>query len=91
MKPYFEVGIGLHGGDVVEGNIGSRFRMDFSCIGDVVNLSSRLCSNAKPGEILVSQELYSQVQSKHKYKTVKIPPISVKGKAKKINVVKILP
>jgi class 3 adenylate cyclase/HAMP domain-containing protein len=86
--PFFEVGIGVHGGDVVVGNIGSVFRMDFACLGDAVNLTSRLCSNALAGEILVSQELF--FQAKHKYKFKKIPPISVKGKEKPIKVVKIL-
>ena len=86
--PFFEIGIGIHGGDVVVGNIGSGFRMDFSCIGDAVNLSSRLCSSAKPGEILVSLDLF--LQAKRKYKIENIPPISVKGKSKKIRVIKVL-
>ncbi|MDY6968676.1 MAG: adenylate/guanylate cyclase domain-containing protein, partial [Spirochaetota bacterium] len=86
--PIFEVGIGVHGGDVVVGNIGSSFRMDFACVGDAVNLSARLCSVAGPGEILISKELYSKI--KKKIKVEKIPPISVKGKLKEIHVVKII-
>jgi len=87
-KPYFEVGIGIHGGDVVVGNIGSRFRMDFACIGDAVNLTSRLCSAAGPGEILVSKNLYDK--AKGKYNTKDVPAIAVKGKDKKIEVLKLL-
>ncbi len=87
--PYFEIGIGIHGGDVIVGNIGTGFRMDFTCLGDAVNLTSRLCSSAGPGEIIASQELFSQTTGKYKFR--KLSSISVKGKAKKIKVIKIIP
>ena len=86
--PVFEVGIGVHGGDEVTGNIGSDFRMDFACIGDAVNLSSRLCSSAKAGEILISKELFEQ--TKEKYKVEEELQIEVKGKEEKITIVKIV-
>lgn len=87
--PYFKIGIGVHGGDVIVGNIGaSEFRMDFACLGDAVNLTSRLCSNAEPDEILVSKKLYNQ--SSKKYKIKKHEPINVKGKENKIDVVSLL-
>lgn len=86
-QPYFEVGIGVHGGDVVVGNIGSGFRMDFTCLGDTVNTASRLCSNAKAGEILISEELYRQCKKEHK--AVKIEPLQVKGKAEALKVMLI--
>jgi class 3 adenylate cyclase/HAMP domain-containing protein len=85
--PVFEVGIGVHEGDVVVGNIGSKFRMDFACVGDAVNLTSRLCSAAGPGEIFVSKDLFGQ--AKKKYRTVERPPIEVKGKEKKVKIVMI--
>lgn len=85
--PVFEVGIGAHGGDVVVGNIGSRFRMDFACVGDAVNLTSRLCSAAGPGEIFVSRDLFEQ--AKKKYDSIDRPPIEVKGKEKKVRIVMI--
>lgn len=85
--PIFEVGIGVHGGDVVVGNIGSTFRMDFACVGDTVNLTARLCSSAKAGEILVSKKFADLARKKHNFK--KTPSIAVKGKEKKIPIVKV--
>jgi len=86
--PVFEFGIGLHAGDVVVGNIGSRFRMHFACVGDAVNLSSRLCSAAGPGEILVSLHLFKQASKK--YAAKESPSLEVKGKEKKVQIVKII-
>jgi class 3 adenylate cyclase/HAMP domain-containing protein len=86
--PVFEFGIGLHAGDVVVGNIGSRFRMRFACVGDAVNLSSRLCSAAGPGEILVSRHLFKQASKK--YAAKESPSLEVKGKEKKVQIVKII-
>ncbi len=50
------MGIGLHTGEVVAGCMGSEEHLNYTCIGATVNLSSRLCSNAKPGQILISEE-----------------------------------
>ncbi|MBN2545044.1 MAG: adenylate/guanylate cyclase domain-containing protein [Spirochaetes bacterium] len=85
--PYFEIGIGIHGGDVVVGNIGAGFRMDFTCLGDAVNLTSRLCSSATPGQILITKELYKQ--STKKFKVKPLEPITVKGKADPVEILEV--
>jgi class 3 adenylate cyclase len=87
--PIFEVGIGVHGGPVVTGNVGSHFRMDFTCLGDAVNLTSRLCSAAKAGEILVSAELFKKASKKYPHEV--IDPIHVKGKKDAIHIIRLLP
>ncbi len=53
--------IGVHSGIVVAGNVGSDLRMNYSVVGDTVNLSSRLANVAPPGEIYISNATYQSV------------------------------
>jgi len=76
------VGAGINDGLVVSGNIGSRDLMDYTVIGDTVNVASRLCAAAGPGEILVSETVYKKTKDKLTY--TKLDPISVKGKENKV-------
>jgi class 3 adenylate cyclase len=57
-----ELGIGIVTGEVILGSIGSRDRLDFTAIGDQVNLCSRLCAMAGPREILLAESTYSLVR-----------------------------
>jgi adenylate cyclase len=56
-----EVGIGIHTGTVVVGNIGSDHRTDFTAVGDAVNVAHRLEKLARRGEILVSEAVKRRV------------------------------
>ena len=71
-------GIGVNCGDAVVGNIGCEFRMDYTAIGDTVNTAARLESNAKRGQILISQEVYDNV--KDRVEVTPIGEIPLKGK-----------
>jgi class 3 adenylate cyclase len=57
------IGIGINTGFMTVGNIGSEMHMDYTVIGNQVNIAARLESLAKPGQILVSQRTYSKVSS----------------------------
>ncbi|OIO68466.1 MAG: hypothetical protein AUJ57_10055 [Zetaproteobacteria bacterium CG1_02_53_45] len=61
--PVFEVGIGVNTGEVVMGNVGSRNRMDYTVIGDTVNVAARLEQMAEGQCIVVGELTYSRCQS----------------------------
>lgn len=76
------VGIGINSGPAVLGNMGSKNRMDYTVIGDVVNLSARLCAIAKPGQIIAPIELAHKL--KGNYPTTQLEPVWVKGRRKPV-------
>lgn len=61
--PFLKIGIGLHSGVALIGNIGGMESRDYTAIGDSVNVASRLQNHAGPGEIVVSKEVYEKTRS----------------------------
>ena len=86
-EPPILVGAGINKGRVVSGNIGSRDMMDYTVVGDTVNLGARLCSAASAGEIIVSGQVKDSAVNDFNFKELK--PILVKGKKDKIDVYRV--
>jgi adenylate cyclase len=87
-KERIQVGIGVSVGEVVAGTVGSGERMEYTVIGDSVNLASRLESNAKPGRILISERTYDKVRNL--VEVVPLGPIKVKGKEEQVEVFELV-
>ncbi|RMH72214.1 MAG: HAMP domain-containing protein [Gemmatimonadetes bacterium] len=83
-----QIGVGIHFGDAIVGNTGSDIRMEYTAIGDTVNTGSRLCSAAKPQEILVSRPVYEATHDQFQYEIHE--PIKVKGKEAPVEIFSVL-
>jgi adenylate cyclase len=59
-----EFGVGVHFGDAVIGNIGSKTRMDFTAIGDTVNTASRIEASAGGNQVLISSDVYEVLKDR---------------------------
>jgi len=72
-KDTFEIGIGINTGSAIVGNLGSENRMDYTAIGNSVNIAARLQQIAKGGKIIIGEETYRQSQGNfHIEKKVKL-------------------
>ncbi|NOY58477.1 MAG: HAMP domain-containing protein, partial [Calditrichaeota bacterium] len=81
------VGCGVNIGDVVMGNMGSKSRLDYTVIGDVVNLSARLCAIAKPDQIIAPIEMVDKLSGD--YPTIRLNPVWIKGRSQPLEVFEV--
>ena len=85
------VGIGINAGEVIMGAMGSSHRMDYTVLGDAVNLAARLCSHAARGQILLSADSYRAIAERPELTAEPLAPITVKGKSEPVQVYAIHP
>ncbi|HEY1814533.1 MAG TPA: adenylate/guanylate cyclase domain-containing protein [Kofleriaceae bacterium] len=81
------IGIGINTGNVITGSIGSTRALQYTAIGDAMNVASRLVNVASSGEIIASESTYRAVASR--VEATALPPVKVKGKAEELKVFRI--
>jgi adenylate cyclase len=82
-----QIAIGIHTGPLVAGNLGSSRRMDYSVIGDTVNVAARLEGVAQGGEIIITEE--TRVHLGSGYSLDPLKPVQVKGKERPLQIYKV--
>lgn len=87
---YPKVSIGINSGEMVSGNIGSAAlkRLDYTVIGDAVNVAQRLQAVAKPGQIVISEQGYELI--KEAFQCNPIGEVNLKNKEKSVRVYEVL-
>ncbi len=85
-----QVAIGINSGEMVSGNVGSAAlkRLDFTVIGDAVNIAQRLQSTAKPGQILINETSYNKVKQSFECKS--IGSIKLKNKTEPMTLYEVI-
>jgi adenylate cyclase len=88
--PPFGMGLGINTGSVVVGNMGSSQRFDYTCLGDSVNLASRLEGQSKPYHVkmVIGPKTYEYV--KDDYLCLELDCLAVKGKTEGVNIYTIV-
>ena len=81
---HLSIRVGVNTGEVISGSIGSATRMDYTVVGDTVNVASRLESNGRPGGVLISDTVYQNVAGI--VEAEELEPIYVKNRVKPVAV-----
>lgn len=84
----FEIGTGIHTGEVIAGNIGNINRMEYTVVSTAVNLASRLENTAEPGQILISRSTYELTKGLINAK--ELPPVNLKNISRPVEVYEVI-
>ncbi|HEY3698621.1 MAG TPA: adenylate/guanylate cyclase domain-containing protein [Spongiibacteraceae bacterium] len=80
QQPIAQLRIGINGGEMLAGLIGSAQRMEYTVVGDAVNLASRLCNEAQAGQIIIEENIYHCLAKNHAISVTEPRQIKVRGK-----------
>ncbi len=84
----FKMRLGINTGTVVVGNIGDDLKMDYTALGDTVNLASRMEQIAQPGSITIAEDSYKLVKDHFSFRS--LGPLEIKGKKKPVSVYEVI-
>ncbi|MGH6895483.1 MAG: adenylate/guanylate cyclase domain-containing protein [Geminicoccaceae bacterium] len=86
---HLAVGIGINTGEVIMGAMGSRERMDYTVLGDHVNLAARLCAHAGPGQTLISASTHRALAGSTEFAIAALAPIMLRGKSEPVAIYEV--
>jgi adenylate cyclase len=87
-KDAIAIGVGISAGEVVAGTVGTEDRMEYTVVGDSVNLAARLQSEAKPGQTLISRPAYERIRGRIPVRSLGL--LRVRGKETPVEAYEVL-